>query len=1496
MMEQARTEKELSAAASNGDIQSVSSILERPGIDVNFPDPLFHPRLYRPVPPPPLYAACQASQLGVVKALLNLKNVQVNVTFYGRTPLSVAAEKGYVEIMKLLFDHGASPGSLTDSSPLICAVQNGHYEATVLLLKKGADPNDPLFEYTSRPPLVIAARNGHSNLVKLLLDKGANIEPKLTSHSALTVACSNGHTDCTMLLIERGANLNVISDMGTPLTCAVANHQIECAKLLLEKGADVNQPKLMNETPLMVASKEGHVDEVKLLLKYNANVTAETNGFTALYLACCNDHIEVAKVLIEKGADVNQIADKALEILLEVIERKYSDIACLLIRNRARVNTANVFGETPLACAVRNNDMRVVEELVQHGANVAANALSHAVRARNSTVTSFLLQKAEKDTVHKMNGDLVKATVDGDGNYAEILLPYVSNINLLLESGDTALMEAAKRGQEEHVKLLLDHGAQVNIQNADGYTALMIASQRGLTKCTEQLVTQKDIDVNLQNSKECTALMLASEKGHTSVVDLLLANNADLEILTTRRCSALFYGVKSNSPAVVKVLLDKGADVKQKTLDGKNITQFAYECHKEPDHHVIEMLQEAQAKVSQAQDDKPTLKEAFQLLFPLAHEWHNIGVLLGIPDGDLNAINADNAAVRSCLREMLRKWLSCVDSRPTWSSLAEAVEPFDPRKVKEIHQKYCSNKVSLAIETHEPNVDQDSVEDQKGEAERNDTKGNTEDSEDERNTENIEDPSDEERFAAVEKAMTEKGTLEHTLSHGVMVGPARSGKSSLMSRLAGEMPSSTSPSTGVAEKVVQVVGVRKSHTVALSVHDTIWFKLLYDQEAIRWMNLAIQNIPSHDQPQKLAVPLTDNTVSSPPTPIQSEPENISPIVHTHEALSTTVESVTTPLTKGYTASYPEGYVAPMEVFKGATQGKDLDLLRQHFENSWSFYLTDTGGQVEFQELLPLLVSGPSVFFFTFRLDQELNQRFTIEYHLPDGGRSKPYQSTLTVVEAILQTLASVASMGTFTYKRPQVKSAASLKPKMFIVGTHKDKLDTATADSDIKKIDQHLQKVIKSTSHYQEDTVQFATESQLIYTVNNFSKDDSDFEEIRSGVERVVCHSQFKVHFPTHWLIFSFVLRQKMIKDSIISYEQCFSIAKDCGITDHEEFDLALWFLHTKTGQIHHFSTAGLQNFVIRDPQILFDMVTKLIVSTFTFKNLFSNRCVTEFEKKGVFTLEDFLTLQHESPPLLPPEKLLQLLEHLQIVAPFQEEGQTKFFIPCVLAHSESEKSESQSSLSQSSDIPPLLITFKCGYCPKGLSGALITHLLTNKMGSKFKWELKTDRIFRNQVSFLVSSCDIITLKIHPTFLELIHSSAKKGTGNAESTKQSICNKVRCYVESSIRDVSSKMNLTSNAKHSLSFHCRNTDCSEQSHPATEIAEDEDGTYFLLCKNPGGSEISDLPQGSSVWFESEQHSQEYKSDTCSIKRALETLDDINDEDNVSNGYICLLITH
>ena len=82
----------------------------------------------------------------------------------------------------------------------------------------------------------------------------------------------------------------------------------------------------------------------------------------------------------------------------------------------------------------------------------------------------------------------------------------------------------------------------------------------------------------------------------------------------------------------------------------------------------------------------------------------------------------------------------------------------------------------------------------------------------------------------------------------------------------------------------------------------------------------------------------------------------------------------------------------------------------------------------------------------------------IEYDLCDGTKAEPYKSTLTTVEGLLQTLATIAAMGTFVYKGLQ-KGEASLRPKVFIVGTHKDNLDREMVETKISDIDQQLQEL-----------------------------------------------------------------------------------------------------------------------------------------------------------------------------------------------------------------------------------------------------------------------------------------------------------------------------------------------------------------------------------------------------------------------------------------------------
>lgn len=82
--------------------------------------------------------------------------------------------------------------------------------------------------------------------------------------------------------------------------------------------------------------------------------------------------------------------------------------------------------------------------------------------------------------------------------------------------------------------------------------------------------------------------------------------------------------------------------------------------------------------------DTPKLKDAFEKLLPVAADWNNIGVLLGIRDNTLREIKHNERHRYDCLREMLSEWLKTDNPPPTWNSLADAVKLFNAAKAQEI--------------------------------------------------------------------------------------------------------------------------------------------------------------------------------------------------------------------------------------------------------------------------------------------------------------------------------------------------------------------------------------------------------------------------------------------------------------------------------------------------------------------------------------------------------------------------------------------------------------------------------------------------------------------------------------------------------------------------------------------------------------------------------------------------------------------------------------------
>ena len=590
--------------------------------------------------------------------------------------------------------------------------------------------------------------------------------------------------------------------------------------------------------------------------------------------------------------------------------------------------------------------------------------------------------------------------------------------------------------------------------------------------------------------------------------------------------------------------------------------------------------------------------------------------------------------------------------------------------------------------------------------------------------------------------MKEKESVEQIAMHCVFLGLPQSGKSSLIQRLLGKRPS-VSCSTGVAEKVVRVE-IRKS---SAHVSGRLWCELEdLDDEAV----LVMHNV-SRTAPVDVAAITTDDPVELQPEEALSLsgiikstllkifrnlfPQN--PHTEQHKQAPFSPPAQRFQFEPGEQSTKP-----PLDVFRDAFQKKGSKL-KELVDEPWMLYITD-GGQPEFQELLPILVSGPSLFFLVFSLHLELNKRFPVEYVTSHGQAAVPYEAGLTVQEMLLQSLATIASTSVF---RMVGGEKVIIQPNIFFVATHKD----LVSDEHLHQVDITLQEVVKGTEAYKNGMVRFASESRMILAVNNLSKGKEDVEQVQAVVERIGRQKDdYRVKTPFSWLMFSNIIQQ--IKSPVLKYEKCYSIAQQCGIDTREELNDALRFLHENVGAVRYYhDVSDLRGFVIKDPQYVFDVITDLIVATFTFDR--SGKALHEqFSKKGIFPLDVFEKLGR-STEFLPPSKLVTLLQHLNIVALLKKDGASRqYFMPCALAHSESSKSTTSSSTPH---IPPLLVVFKSGYCPKGLFGALVVYLLQNKMNSKLEWELEQDKIFRDQICLSIGPYDSFQLKVHPAFLSV---------------------------------------------------------------------------------------------------------------------------------------------
>lgn len=311
------------------------------------------------------------------------------------------------------------------------------------------------------------------------------------------------------------------------LHMAVANNQLEMVtQLINHKRLDVNQQSHNGFAPLHIASKEGYVDIVRILLLHKAEVNIlDCAGETPLHKATRNNHLKILDILIDcPNIEVNLKNNKRLSALGVALELHHKESIKKLLQHpdidiSQHIGYAKI---TPLCFAVQENFVEAVDMLLEHP-NIDVNKISN-----NHTPLSLAISQSNLNLVKKL---LAHKNID---------------INNLFNSYNTPLIAALIKEEMEIVKVLLNHNdIDINQPNRCGASPLLVAVQLNMLEIAA-LLLQMNANVNQHTFGNTTALSTALEQNNVIMTKMLLVKGALFGFYDIEKISELVCVSKYN--------------------------------------------------------------------------------------------------------------------------------------------------------------------------------------------------------------------------------------------------------------------------------------------------------------------------------------------------------------------------------------------------------------------------------------------------------------------------------------------------------------------------------------------------------------------------------------------------------------------------------------------------------------------------------------------------------------------------------------------------------------------------------------------------------------------------------------------------------------------------------------------------------------------------------------------------------------------------------------
>ena len=420
------------------------------------------------------------------------------------SPLYAATEYRSVEIVTQLLKLGASIDSPAPKqvSPIQLACLRGYHEIIQLML----ETNPAVLKSTKMlaKPLIFLAIASASPLTLqgLLL---AGIDPNTRApgnqNTPLHEVCRQGYSTMVADLLSHGADPTLQSPVGTPLHMAVGTGHYECVKQLLTFGMNPNVGAGQEKaTPLIIATEVNNPNLIKLLADHKADVNGAlaTSGYCALHKASSYNHADAARVLIDKGADVDKLSSFGYAPLHMAASAGSEEVADILLESKCNIDIQDKAGITPLMRAIHDKQYKIAEKLIDCGAdiNICTNdglhALHFAAQVGAKDMVEKLISLGASPNVQEIHGATPLYITIGceDIELSEALLSKGASVNVPDLKKVTPLHIAAATSNSEAVELLLKYGANPLLEDCEQRTPVDRTESKNIQKMLMSKVTQ----------------------------------------------------------------------------------------------------------------------------------------------------------------------------------------------------------------------------------------------------------------------------------------------------------------------------------------------------------------------------------------------------------------------------------------------------------------------------------------------------------------------------------------------------------------------------------------------------------------------------------------------------------------------------------------------------------------------------------------------------------------------------------------------------------------------------------------------------------------------------------------------------------------------------------------------------------------------------------------------------------------------------------------------